>query len=187
MAVVSLLPMRDLPFFEMAIMLIASIVLKGRAGRLWRPLCESGGLLVHPTLAIISAFKESHWLVAAGLGAEELASEQLAGASIAEVCCPEPEALARGNKLHAPLSAFRSAGTPPLPLSGGEGSHGEDKTVSHWKKKGEARASLEPIYTQKGPDGPFVAKLHTSSTRSMAKSGWSCWHTERACSTEKAM
>jgi len=75
MAAVMLLPMRDLPFFEMAIMLMKSIVLKGRAGRLWRPLCESGGLLVHPTLAIISAFKESNGLIAAGLGAEELASE----------------------------------------------------------------------------------------------------------------
>ena len=151
MAVVSLLPILLLPFFEMAIMLIASIVLKGRAGRLWRPLCESGGLLVHPTLAIISAFEESHGLVAIGLSAEELASEQLVGASIAEVCCPEPEAHAGSNKLHAPLSAFRSAGTPPLPLSGGEGSHGEDKTVSHWKKKGEARASLNKEYQQKAP------------------------------------
>ena len=132
-------------------MLMKSIVLKGRAGRLSRPLCESGGLLVHPTLAIISAFKESHWLVAAGLGAEELAGEQLAGASIAEVCCPEPEALTRSNKLHAPLSALRGAGTPPLPLGGGESSHGEDKTVSHWKKKGEARASLEQQYSMKAP------------------------------------
>jgi hypothetical protein len=155
MAVVTLVPMRDLPFFEMAIMLIAFIVLKRRAGRLWRPLCDSGGLhcplLIHPTLAIISAFKESHWLVAVGLSAEELTGEQSAGSSIAEVCCPEPEALARSNKLHAPLSAFRSTGTPPLPLSGGEGSHGEDKTVSHWKKKGEARASLEQQYSMKAP------------------------------------
>ena len=61
---------------------------KERAGRLWRPLCESGGLLVHPTLEIISAFKEGNGLVAAVLGAEELASEQLVGASVTEVCCP---------------------------------------------------------------------------------------------------
>ena len=150
--------MRDLPFFEMATMLMKSIVLKRRAGRLWRPLCESGGLLVHPTLAIISAFKESNGLVAAGLGAEELASEQLAGASIAEVCCPEPKALARSNKLHAPLSALGSAGTPPLPLSGGEGSHGEDETVSHWKKERRSSRLVGTTIQEKGPLWPLCYK-----------------------------
>jgi hypothetical protein len=71
--------------------------------------------------------------------------------------------LAKSNKLHASLSAFGSAGTPPLALGGGEGSHGEDKTVSHWKKERRSSRLVGTTIQEKGPDGPFVTNCHNWS------------------------
>lgn len=86
-------------------------------------------MLFHPTLAIIAIFKQCYGLFAVGLGAENLAGDDLSRLCIAEACGPEEEAHAGSLKAYATLNASVAVVRPPLPLRGGEAGHVEDKAV----------------------------------------------------------
>ena len=98
-------------------------------------------LCFHPAMAVTNTFKQSYRLIAAHLGAKPLLSDDLAGASIAEVRCPKEEAKLRSHQAHAALYALVAEVRPPLALCRAEAVHGEDKAVHGWKGNGETLAS----------------------------------------------